>query len=261
MFKKLKIIYFVVTIIFSLMTIVGIVQVLEAAGLIELGGSNSADSSSSGVVTDAEVKEVIAMSDEDVWKSLTGGLLTDRPADKSPSNASEIEAAVKKQIVDITVPIRAWEEPENDSNMKTVKKEVTIQVNKLLSKLWQAFFEDLYKNAPDFVITEVGCFRIDGVGDGQVGYKSGHTYGAAVDINAPDNPYNGKIYSKSEWSQMSDGHKKHQIIYKDSEVVKIAHKYTLYWGGEWNISTTDIMHFSFVCDGKTRAERIKMFGN
>ena len=134
MFKKLKIIYFVVTIIFSLMTIVGIVQVLEAAGLIDLGGSSSSDSSSSGVVTDAEVKEVIAMSDEDVWKGLTGGLLTDRPADKSPSNASEIEAAVKKQIVDITVPTRAWEDSGNGSNMKIVKKEVTIQVNKLLSK-------------------------------------------------------------------------------------------------------------------------------
>ena len=261
MFKKLKIIYFVVTIIFSLMTIVGIVQILDAAGLIDLGGSNSAKSSSSGVVTDAEVKEVIAMSDEDVWKSLTGGLLTDRPADKSPSNASEIEVAVKKQIVDITVPIRAWDKASDESNMKIVKKEVTIPVNSLLSKLWQEFFEDLYQNAPDFVIAEVGGFRIDGIGDGQVGFKSGHTYGAAVDINASDNKYDGKLYSKSEWSKMSDSHKKHQIIYQDSDVVKIAHKYTLYWGGEWNQSKKDIMHFSFVCDGKTRAERIKMFGN
>ena len=133
MFKKLKIIYFVVTIIFSLMTIVGIVQVLEEAGLIDLGGNSSSDSSSSGVVTDAEVKEVIAMSDEDVWKGLTGGLLPDRPARKRPSNASEIEAAVK-QIVDITVPTRAWEDSGNGSNMKIVKKEVTIHLTMHLQK-------------------------------------------------------------------------------------------------------------------------------
>ena len=243
------------------MTVVEIVQLLEDGGLIELGGSNSANSSISGVVTDAELKEVIAMSDEDVWKSLTGGLLTDRPADKNPSNASDIKSAVEKQIVDITVPIRAWDKASDESNMKIVKKEVTIPVNSLLSKLWQAFFEDLYQNAPDFVIVEVGGFRIDGTGYGQIGFKSGHTYGAAVDINASDNSYGGTLYSKSEWSKMSDSHKKHQIIYQDSEVVKIAHKYTLYWGGEWNQSTKDIMHFSFVCDGKTRAERLQMYGN
>ena len=68
-------------------------------------------------------EEVIAMSDEEVWKGLTGGLLTDRPADKSPSNASEIESAVRKQIVNITVPTRAWENAGDSSNMKIIKKE------------------------------------------------------------------------------------------------------------------------------------------
>ncbi len=215
-----------------------------------------------GTITDADVKEVIAMSDEDVWKGLTGGYLTDRPSDKSPANASQIEEKVRSQIVNITVPIRAWEEPSNDSNMKKVKKEVTLEVNSLLAKLWQAFFEDLYNDAPDFVISSVGCFRIDGLGTGQIGFLSAHTYGAAVDINENQNPYGSQQpYSEEQWKAMSESHAKYQTIYTGSNVIKIAHKYTLYWGGEWSGSTKDLMHFSFVCDGKSRAERIQLMGN
>ena len=44
-------------------------------------------------------------------------------------------------------------------------------------------------------------------------------------------------------------------------MVKVAHKYTLLWGGEWSGTTRDIMHFSFICDGSTRAERIMKYGN
>lgn len=216
----------------------------------------------SGTVTDAEIQEVMAMSDEDVWKGLTGGYLTDRPSDKSPSNADQIEANVRSQIVNITVPIRAWAEPNDDSNMKKVKREMTLEVNGLLAKLWTAFFEDLYNDAPDFVISSLGCFRIDGLGTGQIGFLSAHTYGAAVDINWNINPYGSQQpYSEEQWKAMGEGHLKYETIYTGSDVVKIAHKYTLYWGGEWLGDTKDLMHFSFVCDGKTRAERLQLIGN
>lgn len=263
MFKKIRIVTIFITILLSIMIIIGIMFVLDGVGIIDLGGSNS-NSSVNGVVTDADVREVMAMSDTEVWKGLTGWLLTDRPADKNPANADQIEANVRKQIVNITVPTRAWENPSDSSNMNIVKKEVTLEVNSLLAKLWTAFFNDLYNEAPDFVINSVGCFRIDGTGYGQIGFKSAHTYGAAVDINwyEDGNPYGEQQpYSKSQWEAMSESHLKHQIIYTDSNVVKIAHKYTLYWGGDWTGSTKDLMHFSFVCDGKSRAERIQMFGN
>ena len=262
MFKKIRRVVLLITVLLSIMIIIGIMFVLDGLGIINLGGSN-AYGSDFGTVS-ADVKEVMAMSDEEVWKGLTGGLLTDRPADKCPANADQIEANVRKQIVEITVPTRAWENPSDNSNMTIVKQDVTLEVNSLLAKLWEAFFNDLYNNAPDFVIKSVGCFRIDGYGYGQIGFKSGHTYGAAVDINAYEdgNPYGEQQpYSKSQWEAMAESHLKHQIIYTDSNVVKIAHKYTLYWGGDWTGSTKDLMHFSFVCDGKTRAERIQMFGN
>ena len=241
MLKKIRRITIIVSIIFILIVIIGIVFFLNDAGLIDLGDTNSTDSSISGTVTDADVKQVMAMSDEEVWKGLTNGLLSDRPSDRSPANASQIESTVRQQMVDVTV-----------------------QVNKLLAGLWTAFFTDLYNEAPNFVIKSVGVFRIDGTGYGQIGYKSGHTYGAAVDINwyGDGNPYGTKpAYSKEEWNALPENHLKYQIIYKDSDVVKIAHKYTLYWGGEWTGKNKDIMHFSFVCDGKSRADRIQMYGN
>ncbi len=264
MLKKIRRITIIVSIIFILIVIIGIVFFLNDAGLIDLGDTNSTDSSISGTVTDADVKQVMAMSDEEVWKGLTNGLLSDRPSDRSPANASQIESTVRQQMVDITVPTRAWENAGDSSNMNIVRKDVTVQVNKLLAGLWTAFFTDLYNEAPNFVIKSVGVFRIDGTGYGQIGYKSGHTYGAAVDINwyGDGNPYGTKpAYSKEEWNALPENHLKYQIIYKDSDVVKIAHKYTLYWGGEWTGKNKDIMHFSFVCDGKSRADRIQMYGN
>ncbi len=262
MLKKIRRITIIVSIIFILIVIIGIVFFLNDAGLIDLGDTNSTDSSISGTVTDADVKQVMAMSDEEVWKGLTNGLLSDRPSEQMPSNASEIESTVKAQVVDITVPTRAWEDARDGSNMNIVRKDVTLQVNKLLANLWIEFFKDLYNEAPQFVIATLGGFRIDGTTNGQIGYKSGHTYGAAIDINEVDNPKGEqKPYSKDEWSKLPENHVKYQIIYTDSDVVKVAHKYTLYWGGEWTGRLRDIMHFSFVCDGKSRADRIQMYGN
>ena len=223
---------------------------------------DSTGSSVSSSVNNKDVKAVMAMQDEEMWKALTGNVLTKIPADKNPSNASEIESAVRKNVKSIKVPIRSWENPNDNSNMKTVKKEVTIEVNSVLAELWKEFFEDLYKEAPKFVITSVGCFRIDGTGYGQIGFLSGHTYGAAVDINADNNPYGEKQpYTEAEWEELEENHLKYQLIYTDSPMVKVAHKYTLLWGGEWSGTTRDIMHFSFICDGSTRAERIMKYGN
>ena len=132
MFKKIRIVTIFITILLSIMIIIGIMFVLDGVGIIDLGGSNS-NSSVNGVVTDADVREVMAMSDTEVWKGLTGGLLTDRPADKNPANADQIEANVRKQIVNITVPTRAWENPSDSSNMNIVKKEVTLEVNSLMT--------------------------------------------------------------------------------------------------------------------------------
>lgn len=266
MAKTIKRIFVVGIIIYSVVSIIiTFLYLLEKLGIVNLdSNSNSANSSISSTITDPDVKEVMSMSDEEVWKGLTGGLLTGIPSDKSPSNASEIESAVRNQIVDITVPTWAWENPSDSSNMKKTTKNVTLEVNQLLAKFWTAFFQELYETDKNFVIASVGCFRIDGTGYGQIGFRSAHTYGAAIDINPYDegNPYGEEhVYTKQEWKALPENHLKYQIIYMDSPLAQLAHKYTLKWGGEWQGSTKDIMHFSFICDGSTRSERLQQYGN
>lgn len=259
-FKLIKLMFIIGIILLIITAIIGFIWVIDKI-IPGIGSSGEGSSGGSSSVNSAEIKKIMAMSDAEVWKALTGGVLSGIP-EVAPANMAEIEAAVRAKIVDITVPIRTWENPGDSSNMKKTSKDVTLQVNELLADLWKAFFTDVYNEDPDFVMASYGCFRIDGTGYGQIGFRSAHTYGAAIDLNwyEDGNPYgNQQPYTKAEWQKLPENHLKYQIIYQDSPIVKIAHKYTLLWGGEWSGSTKDIMHFSFICDGKTRAERIQMF--
>ena len=262
LFKKIRRIILVVNIVYTVMFIVGFILLLGEAGIIEIGDTSvsNSDSDFSITITDPKVKEVMTKSDSEVWSELTGGLLTSKPSEKLPSNASEIEQAVNKKMTDIIIPIRQWEDSSDDTNLNTKQGETTITVNSFLKEFWMAFFNDLYTKCPKFVISSVGCFRIDGVGYGQVGYKSAHTYGAAVDINPYDegNPYGSTApYTKSEWEKLPENHLKYQIIYSDSPMAQLAKAYTLDWGGTWPRGTYDIMHFSFIADYQTRADWIQ----
>ena len=266
--RFLKIAAIITTLISAVSLIIWIIFVLNELDLIDLGGSttDSGSSSINSTITDAEVKDLLAMSEQEVWQGLTGGLLSARPSETLPANANEITAAVESQLETITVPTWAWEDEGDPNNFNKVTKERSLQVNKFLAKLWTAFFTDLYNTDKNFVIAEgyLGGYRVDGTGVGQIGYKSAHTYGAAIDINwyEAGNPYGSQQpYTKEEWDNLPENHVKYQTIYIDSPIVQIAHKYTLLWGGEWNGTTKDIMHFSFVCDGKTREERIQLFAN
>ena len=264
--KYMKIGITILTIITIVSSIVGLLMLLDSLNLIDLGGLTEVGAGSFGTVTDAEIKDLLTMSDEEVWRGLTGGLLSEKPTETLPSNASQITAAVESQLETITVPTWAWENEGDTTNLNKVTKNRSIQVNKFLAKLWTAFFTDLYNADKNFVIAEgsIGCYRVDGTGYGQIGYRSAHTYGAAIDLNwyEDGNPYGSQQpYTKEEWKALPENHLKYQIIYVGSPIVEIAHKYTLLWGGEWNGTTKDIMHFSFVCDRKTRAERIQLFAN
>lgn len=60
MFKKIRIVTIFITILLSIMIIIGIMFVLDGVGIIDLGGSNSISDSSTGI-TDEKIK---AMYDE-----------------------------------------------------------------------------------------------------------------------------------------------------------------------------------------------------
>lgn len=237
--------------------LVGVLLIIVTQNLVNIGGNNDANSSISGTVNDEEIKNVMAMTDEQVWKGLTGGVISQRPADKHPSNESAINAGVAEQLVDITIPIRVW---SNGSGMGTKQDHMTIKVNKLLSGVWLAFFTDVYNEAPDFVIdrSTTGGYGTRG---GSTGMQSGHPYGAAVDINwdTVGNRYEDTPYTETKWKSLKQSHSKYQVIYQNSAIVQIAHKYTLCWGGDWR-HPRDGMHFSFIGDW-SRSELIKKYGN
>lgn len=203
--------------------------------------------------------DVLKISDTEAWQRLTNGMLSSRPTSKVISNAAEIRAEVKKKIIPIEVKIRTW---DGSSGLKTKDKIITLQVNEELKEVWEGFFEDIYNEATDFVVAdgEWGGYRIDGLGYGNVGEKSAHNYGAAVDLNWSRNPY-GHVAppTKTEWDAMPNTREKYETIYIGSKVVEIAHKYTLSWGGEWN-SVYDGMHFSYFAD-QSRDYLIQKWGN
>lgn len=191
-----------------------------------------------------EIEEVLGLSDQDAWIRLTNDVLDSRPKDKAPENGSEIQDAVQPKIKPITVKIRTW---KNSEGMEKEDKEIKLNVNEELEEVWKNFFDDIYNEAPDFVINELYGYRIDAIGKNQVGALSAHNYGAAVDINASQNYANKQPLTKEEWEKLPETREKYEQIYQGSKVIDIAHRYTLSWGGEW-INLKDPMHISFFSD-------------
>ena len=205
---------------------------------------------SSGITPD--MQKLMNLSDAEAWSLITGGRCSSRPT----------SSIGKVSTTWIEVPVRVWENPNDPNNMKITSDKIRLEFATPLAELFKSFFTDLYNQCPDFVIKkssgEYGGYRQDAV-------TSGHTYGAAFDLNweTDGNGYSGwgsrRPYSKAEWSALPESHKKHEIIYTGSPMVDLAHKYTLSWGGEWRTSW-DNMHFSFIGDW-TRAELQQKFGN
>lgn len=193
--------------------------------------------------------EMLELSDEEVWSTLTNGVLDSRPEEMNPTNASETQEAVSQKITTIEVKVRGW---KGDTGLEREDKIVKIEVNEELADMWKGFFNDIYEEAPDFVISELGGYRLDSTSGGQVGAKSGHNYGAAIDINATQNYYNKQPLEKEEWEALPETRGKYEEIYKGSKVSEIADRYTLSWGGDW-INLKDNMHISYISD-YTRAE-------
>lgn len=197
------------------------------------------DNSSDVLISD---DSVIMLSDAEAWYLLTGY------ESKNKANLLVTKKSMDSRMVEIIVPIRVWSSADtNDYSTKQAEARVT--VNKALANLYYNFFKDIYNEATDFVInpSEIYCYSFRQKTGG--GRLSAHSYGAACDVNwsTTGNGYNAHVYTKDEWNRLRKSKSKYQIIYKDSKVAEIAHRYTLSWGGEWT-SVTDAMHFSFIAD-------------
>lgn len=205
------------------------------------GGINSTIDPS---IEDADVATIIKWDQKTAWKNIIGFETTDRHPNVS-------ESTMDARMTTISVPIRKWKSGSgNNPRTDTEKVMDTIKVNKAIAKVWKAFFEDVYENAPTFVINSLdGCYEYRNITNGTT--LSPHAYGVACDINA--NTYGNGFgdrpsMSSSEWEKLEETRQKYQIVYKGSPVVEIAHKYTLINGSDWSDGGYDAMHFSFISD-------------
>lgn len=201
--------------------------------------SNANCETVSSNIDDVEVQSLINLSDEEAWQLIIGKSTTSI----TPSiSQSEMDS----RVTTIEVKVRTYS--GNDYETKAATKKIT--VNKAVANLYQAFFNDLYNEAPDFVIDQLYCYSYRNRTNGTT--LSAHAYGTACDINwdTKGNGYGDHVFTKEEWSQLKSK-SKYKVLYKDSPMHNVIKKYTLSWGGDWR-TLTDAMHISFVGD-ETRA--------
>lgn len=103
-----------------------------------------------------------------------------------------------------------------------------VKVHQLVAGCLKAVADEIKANNINYKIKEMGCYRYDGNGAGQIGTRSYHTYGAACDINWSTNPFSAGPTSYD----MPKGY------------VDAFHHHGWSWGGNWR-SVKDYMHFEF----------------
>lgn len=232
--RRIKIIAVIIIIFAVVFAIIGAISILSNAEIIDIdeyGTTVNTNMNIDSTVT-PDIEELIQLSDEEVWKLLTGKEYSEKPA------LSEVpESTMRPMMEYIEVPIRT---PDGDST-------TSFEVHRALAKLFTGFFTDLYNQCPDFYIINDGGYDFKDVNNGNTGAASAHAFGAAVDINYSANPQYQKPLTASEWNSYT-GKDKNYKIYYESQMVKIAEKYSLSWGGYWSDSCIDPCHFSFIGD-------------
>jgi beta-N-acetylhexosaminidase len=103
-----------------------------------------------------------------------------------------------------------------------------VKVHPAVAGCLQAVANEIKTNNIQYEIKVMGGYRLDGTGTGQIGLRSYHSYGVAVDINPATNPY-------------TTGTAPHDI---PQSYVDAFHHHGWSWGGGWN-SVKDYMHFEY----------------
>lgn len=112
------------------------------------------------------------------------------------------------------------------ASMRTMKfGGMSYTVNSTAAKRFQGLLRDLKKNG--YMPSSIGGFSNRNIAGTNT--KSLHSYGLAIDIDPSKNPvtWDGK-----------------NITALPSNVGQLAKKHGLAWGGDWNGSKKDTMHFS-----------------
>lgn len=208
---------------------------------------NKATSSSSSTTSSVQssksssTKDIIKMSDAEVWKLITEGKFSSYNDVNAycKSNPTAAESLFRGLLTSVEIPIWEW----NGGNKKSSKMHVS--VNKYLAEYWKDFFTDLY-NLPEkycIVSSETGGYSFR-TKTNSPNYSS-HSFGATLDINWK---MEGHIYGNLPFNTTKglSAEVASKTCTVGSSWANLAKEYSLDWGGNWN--TPDGMHFSLVGD-------------
>ncbi len=138
------------------------------------------------------------------------------------------------------VTVNVWCVRDNGEKYAAKK---TLTVNKYLAEDVVKIFDEIFNDPSRFPIKSVGgyCWRTTAFGS-----VSQHSYGTCIDINPDENYY---CYSEDGTGIVGQGWMPYENVYSitpDGAVVAAFAKYGWIWGGSWNGSVKDYMHFSYL---------------
>lgn len=150
----------------------------------------------------------------------------------------ENEEDAAANMVSVTVDV--WTIGKNGEKVPSKK---SLQVNQFLAEDVVNIFREIFEDPSKFPIKSVGgyCWRTTAFGS-----VSQHSYGTCIDINPDENFYcrtaDNSAITGTHWSPYEDEYS----ITPDGAVVAAFAKYGWIWGGSWDGSVKDYMHFSYL---------------
>lgn len=140
----------------------------------------------------------------------------------------------------VTVTVDVW---TIDGKGEKVPAKKSLQVNQFLAEDVKNIFREIFEDPSRFPIKSVGgyCWRTTAFGS-----VSQHSYGTCIDINPDENYYcysaDGTAITGTHWTPYEDVYS----ITPDGAVVAAFAKYGWIWGGSWDGTVKDYMHFSYL---------------
>lgn len=140
----------------------------------------------------------------------------------------------------VNVTVNVW---ELDKNGEKVAAKKTLTVNQFLAEDVKKIFQEIFEDSSKFPIKSVGgyCWRNTAFGN-----VSQHSYGTCIDINPDENYYcyaaDGAPITGTHWKPYEDPYS----IVPDGAVVASFAKYGWTWGGNWDGTLKDYMHFTYL---------------
>lgn len=207
-------------------------------------------------------KDLALLNERDAWLYITdGSIITDDfeynyPMISFGTLKQTIERVRREHSKYIAVKVWQWAGERNASStdLTKVEKTIKLEVHEYLAPVLTQIFDEIF-NAPDKpVLYSAGSWVIRGKGNDDKRTPSAHSWGCCIDFNATTN-INGvgntqfaTACTLEIFNSLPNTQAKYEMFYNGGTVVDTFKKYGFYWGGDWDKSSSDPMHFSFLGD-------------